>query len=469
MQIVPDDRDFEIANRREDFATGAARGDPRDLGNDEIVRLQAFRGHDLLLDLPRLTHGEFRLRPEQDRADPRFPLVASTRDALQVVARHVDRPLPIREAALVRGQDEVPRDRLVDREAAAHPFAWDPVEEVRLVAVHEHQKEVERQLPQRPDGIVRMGRQMVQDRLLEAVRLRIGAEGRRDVTRVSQGRADPVRLRALTRDWIRHVRVDRFPELSANDVSPDDMGDRPHGAEPLDPEKVREPTADPQLARGFSGDYFRPLRRHHEASNENAKPVAGEVSDLERAIGRVRVEDLEVFHPQRGERRHRDVLEGKKAGGKRALVLRPREPNPTAADVQRPRELAHEAIRLPVPDANRRNRVGSAGRFRRWRRDLLDDRILQKGRNQRIDDRVVRVQDLNPNRVLLFLEEPHLHGRARSGSADLRLCGSPLLRSTRGIIGGRNESRSDIPYALWLSLGTPRYTLMSAAYETPPA
>ena len=55
MQIVPDDRDFEIANRREDFTTGAARGDPRDLRDDEIVRLQAFRGHDLLLDLPRLT------------------------------------------------------------------------------------------------------------------------------------------------------------------------------------------------------------------------------------------------------------------------------------------------------------------------------------------------------------------------------------------------------------------------------
>src|SRR5207245_9077827 len=98
MQIVPDDRDFEIANWREDFTTGAARGDPRDLGNDEIVRLQAIRGHDLLLDLPRLTTGEFRLRPEQDRADPRFPLVASTRDALQFVAGPADRPIPIRAA-----------------------------------------------------------------------------------------------------------------------------------------------------------------------------------------------------------------------------------------------------------------------------------------------------------------------------------------------------------------------------------
>src|SRR5436309_10228365 len=114
-----------------------------------------------------------------------------------------------------------------------------------------------------------MGRQMVQDRLLEAVRLRIGAEGRRDVTRVSQGCADPVRLRALTRDWIRHVRVDRFPELAANDVSPDDMGDRPHGAEPLDPEKVREPTADPQLACGFGHNYLRFLHRYRKASNEN--------------------------------------------------------------------------------------------------------------------------------------------------------------------------------------------------------
>src|SRR5207245_5154354 len=75
---------------------------------------------------------------------------------------------------------------------------------------------------------------------------------------------------------------------------------------------------------------------------------------------------------------------------------------------------------------------------------VFDVRILQKGRNQRIDDRVVRVQDLDPNRVLLFLEEPHLHGMARSGSADLRFCGSPLLRSTRGIIGGPTPCRSDL-------------------------
>src|SRR2546427_2271843 len=459
MQIVPDDRDFEIANRREDFTTGAARGDPRDLRDDEIVRLQAFRGHDLLLDLPRLTTGEFRLRPEQDRADPRFPLVASTRDALQVVARHVDRPLPIREAALVRGQDQVPRDRLVDREAAAHPFAQDPVEQVRLVAVHEHQEEVERQLTQRSDGIVWMGRQMVQDRLLEAVRLRIGAEGRRDVPRVPQGRAHPVGLRALTRDRIRDVRVDRVPKLAANDVSPDDMGDWPHRAEPLDPEKVREPTADPQLPRGFGRDYFGSLRRYRKAPNENAKPVADEVSDLERAIGRVRVKDLDVFHPQRGKRLHRDVFEGKELRGKRALVLRPPEPDSPAADVQRPRELAHEAIRLPVSDADRRNRVRSVCRFRRWRRDLLDDAIVRRRLRGPADARA---------RGLVA------SGGAASGAKGMErvrrfkvLCLAFLLSGV-GIIGGCNETRSDPPYALWLPCGPPRYTLLSAAYETPP-
>src|SRR5712691_1109177 len=100
---------------------------------------------------------------------------------------------------------------------------------------------------------------------------------------------------------------------------------------------------------------------------------------------------------------------------------------------------------------------------------VLDIRILQEGGDQRIDDGVVRVQDLNPNRVLLFLEEPHLHGRARSGSADLRFCGSPLLRSTRGIIGGRNAARSDIPYAFVVALGYIALHLTSAAYETPPA
>src|SRR5712691_8017270 len=50
--------------------------------------------------------------------------------------------------------------------------------------------------------------------------------------------------------------------------------------------------------------------------------------------------------------------------------------------------------------------------------------IFQEGGDQRVDDRVVRVQDLDPHGVLLLLEESELHGRVRSGSVDLRLCRS---------------------------------------------
>src|SRR6266508_1885558 len=56
---------------------------------------------------------------------------------------------------------------------------------------------------------------------------------------------------------------------------------------------------------------------------------------------------------------------------------------------------------------------------------VLDVRVFQERRDERIDDRVVRVQDLDPDGVFPLLEEAHLHGRVRSGSANLRLCGSP--------------------------------------------
>src|SRR5438552_5046440 len=135
----------------------------------------------------------------------------------------------------------------------------------------------------------------------------------------------------------------------------------------------------------------------------------------------------------------------------------------------RPGELGREAVgdafqrglRAPFLDFDREDGLIEL-RMPRIVQRVLDIRILQKGRDQRIDDGVVRVQDLNPNRVLLFLEEPHLHGTTRSGSADLRFCGSPLLRSTRGIIGGRSVSGSDIRYSSRLPWGPPRYTLMSA-------
>src|SRR5436853_2935140 len=50
-------------------------------------------------------------------------------------------------------------------------------------------------------------------------------------------------------------------------------------------------------------------------------------------------------------------------------------------------------------------------------------RVLEQGRDQRVDHRIVRIQDLDADGILLFLEDSELHGGVRRGSADLRLCG----------------------------------------------
>src|SRR2546428_14182025 len=101
----------------------------------------------------------------------------------------------------------------------------------------------------------------------------------------------------------------------------------------------------------------------------------------------------------------------------------------------RPGELGREAVgdafqrglRAPFLDFDREDGLIEP-RMPRIVQRVLDVRILQKGRDQRIDDGVVRVQDLNTHRVLLFLEEPHLYVRAWSGYPDLRFCGDRYVR-----------------------------------------
>src|SRR5439155_26751569 len=102
---------------REDLAPRALRGNPRDVRDDEVLRAKALCRHDLLLDLAHLSAGELGFGPEEDRADPRFSFAASIRHPVEVIARHIDRPIPVRKTASVRREHEVAGPGLVDREA----------------------------------------------------------------------------------------------------------------------------------------------------------------------------------------------------------------------------------------------------------------------------------------------------------------------------------------------------------------
>src|SRR3990170_8877857 len=143
---------------------------------------------------------------------------------------------------------------------------------------------------------------MVQDRLLEREGLRVRPEGRPDIPRAAQRRPDLVRFGILAFHRIRDVRVDRLPELSADDVPPDDMGDRSDGSEPLDPEEVREAAGGPYLAGGLLDEDLGLLRGDGEAPHHDAEAVANEIPDLQRMVRFVEVEDLDVFHAERLQR-----------------------------------------------------------------------------------------------------------------------------------------------------------------------
>src|SRR5207247_9389979 len=116
---------------------------PWGIRNDELFRTDPLRRHVRLLNLTRLAARPFRLGAIEDPAHPRLPLPASLRRPLQVVAGDLDRPTPIREAAEIGREDEIPGDRFMDRKAPADPLAQDAIAQERLIAVAEHHLEVE--------------------------------------------------------------------------------------------------------------------------------------------------------------------------------------------------------------------------------------------------------------------------------------------------------------------------------------
>src|SRR5213593_4117432 len=409
--------DGEIVEGREDLASRAFRGDAQDVRDDEVLTAEALACNNLLLNLAHFPARELGFGPEQDRADPRLALAAALGHPVEVVARHVDRPIPVRQASLVRREHQIASHRFVNGQAATHSLAHHPVEEVRLAPVDEHEEEIERKLLQRADVVIRTGREMIEDRLLEAVRLRIRPEGRVDVPRVAQRGADLVRFRALAFERIRDVRLDSLLEFSADNVPADDVCDRADGAEPLQAKEIREAAERTDLAGGLLRDWNRSIRCDREIPQDDLESIAHEVPNLERAVRTREIEDLNVFHPQGLDRLRRDILEGEQLRREGALVLGPRESDSAAADVQSPRQFPHQAVRLPVANAERSDRIPSVDHGR-WRGgDLLDHKVFRCG--------LEGAPEAGGRRQVAFDPDVTFHGPTRAPSP-----GGPLPRRT---------------------------------------
>src|SRR5207249_260686 len=68
-------------------------------------------------------------------------------------------------------------------------------------------------------------------------------------------------------------------------------------------------------------------------------------------------------------------------------------------------------------------------------------RVLEQGRDQRVDHRIVRVQDLDADGILLFLENSELHGRS-----------AERFRRFKAL---RVSSRTCVVCAIWLANAIP--------------
>ncbi len=272
----------------------------------------------------------------------------------------------------------------------------------------EHQEQVEGQLSQRTDGVARVRREMVQEGLLEPVRLRVRPEGGVHVAGVAQRRPDLVRFGVFAFDRVGGVRLHGLPELAADDAAADDVRDRPNGPEPLLPEEVREAAERPELPRGFCYRRRGFLRREGEAPHDDLETVASEIPDLQAAIRSEHVHDLDVGESQRLDRLRPDVVEGEQLRRDGALVFRPREADSPAADVERPRELPDESVRLPVPQAKRRDRIAAVGYGRRRGRDFLDREVVRR----LLEDPA----DPGRGRQVAFDPDVALHGPMRAPS-----------------------------------------------------
>src|SRR5205807_10656909 len=112
----------------------------------------------------------------------------------------------------------------------------------------------------RADTVRRFNCQMIQDRLLESVGLRIGAHGGLDVSCIPQRGTDLVRFRILPLQRVRDVGLDGLPEFAPDEVATDDVANRPDGPEPLDAEETRKASGNSESPCGLLDRLRRDVR-----------------------------------------------------------------------------------------------------------------------------------------------------------------------------------------------------------------
>ena len=284
----------EVLQRAEDLPPAALRVALVELGDDEVLGGQLILIDDRPLDLAHLALGQNAVGAEQRYGDER-PLGADLPcHEVYVPGRDPHELLVVGDPVGVRGDDDVPLDGHVQRHPGVHPPAEHLVEEHALVCVDEHHLQVLRQGADRAGVVVGMGDQLPGDDLLKGHGRRHPLDGGLPVRASLEGPPDLRGLGVLLGSGVCDVQPCGALYVAADDPLAHEVGDRPDGAEPLDPEIVGEPAGllddrdvlgyDPGELRFWDGAFPHP----------DLELVADEVADLQGSGGPVGILDGDV-------------------------------------------------------------------------------------------------------------------------------------------------------------------------------
>ena len=230
----------QVLQRAEDLPPAALGVALVELGDDEVLGGQLVLLDDGPLDLAHLAVGQYPVGSEQRYGDE-GPLGADLPgDQVDVPGRDPHQLLVVRDPVGVRGDHYVPLDGHVQRHPGIHPPAQHLVEEHALVGVDEHHLEVLRQGANGAGVVVGMGYELPGDDLLEGHGLGHHLDRRPPVGAAYEGPPDLRGLGVLFWSGVGDVQPGGALYVPADDPLAHQMGDRPDGAEPLDPEVVGE-------------------------------------------------------------------------------------------------------------------------------------------------------------------------------------------------------------------------------------
>ncbi|MBO4797350.1 MAG: amidophosphoribosyltransferase [Candidatus Methanomethylophilaceae archaeon] len=366
----------EIPERTQYFSPVALGAASAQFGYVEIFGPEPVLLDHFPLDLPHLSFSESTVGAEKLQRDERPPGADLPRDEVQISGCGGYRILVLGDSRRIRRDHRISLDRSVQRDSGVHPPAESLVEQIRLVGVDEHHLKIVRKnlYGARPVSGIRRedaGHHLLVSHILRDQRKNILPPGapRKLLSHIPE-------LLVLLRDRVGEVCSHGAFEIASDDPLPDEVGDRPHGAESLDPEIIRESARFPDNGSVFRYDPRCLFIRDGIIPHGDFEAVSDKIPDLYLSGSAVRSGNGNVFEIYFSQ--IRISLERHELGGDRSLVLRPGEAYALFGDPEGAGHNPHQTVGLPVAAGDLRYSEIAVLLGSRGIRYLFNDEILRQ-------------------------------------------------------------------------------------------